>query len=83
MTEKTANFAGLYYPHFTTFRNETYRNITNFVILFQAVMKFLSRSKFHSKGERSITVLAFLTADFSAIFGGTASPTFESIRTTK
>ena len=33
------------------------RNITNFVMLFQAVMTFcpdLSRSKFHSKGERSI-----------------------------
>ena len=33
------------------------RNITNFVMLFQAVMKFLSslsRSKFHLKGERSI-----------------------------
>jgi hypothetical protein len=23
---KTANFAGLYYPHFTTFRNETSEN---------------------------------------------------------
>jgi hypothetical protein len=30
--------------HFATER----RNITNFVILFQAVMKFLSRSKFCS-----------------------------------
>ena len=52
-----ANFAGLYCPHFTTFRNETSegyiirilqhfatkrRNITNFVMLFQAVMKFMS-----------------------------------------
>jgi hypothetical protein len=33
------------------------RNITNFVMLFQAGMKFLSRlsrPKFHSKGEMSI-----------------------------
>jgi hypothetical protein len=27
--------------------------------------------------------LAFLVADFPDIFGGTASPTFESLRTTK
>jgi hypothetical protein len=27
--------------------------------------------------------LTFLMADFPAIFGGTASPTFESLRTTK
>jgi hypothetical protein len=38
---KTANCAELYYPHFTTFRNETSEYY--FVMLFQAVMKFLSR----------------------------------------
>jgi hypothetical protein len=32
------------------------RNISNFVILFQAVMKFLSRSKFCSLGNRSINL---------------------------
>jgi hypothetical protein len=36
---KTANFPRLYYPHFAT----KLWNITNFVMLFQAVMKFLSR----------------------------------------
>ena len=32
------------------------RNITNFVMLFQAVMKFSSRSKFCSLGNRSIVL---------------------------
>jgi hypothetical protein len=33
-----------HYPHFTTFRNETWQwNIANFVMLFQAVIKILSR----------------------------------------
>jgi hypothetical protein len=40
---KTANFAMLYYPHFTADFATKLRNITNFVMLFQAVMGFLSR----------------------------------------
>jgi hypothetical protein len=54
MTEKRQTSQGYIIrilQHFAT----KLRNITNFVMLFQAVMKFLSRSKFHSKGERSIT----------------------------
>ena len=35
------NFAGLYYPHLQHFATKL-RNITNFVMLFQAVMTFLS-----------------------------------------
>jgi hypothetical protein len=55
MTEKRQTSQGYIIrilQHFAT----KFRNITNFVMLFQAVMKFLSRlrSKFHSKGERSI-----------------------------
>jgi hypothetical protein len=49
---KIENFARLYYPHFTTFRNET-----NFVMLFHAVMEFcldLLRSKFWLIGDWSI-----------------------------
>jgi hypothetical protein len=45
---KITNLARLYYPHFTTFRNEIW-NITNFVMLFHAIMEFcldLLRSKF-------------------------------------
>jgi hypothetical protein len=55
---KTANFAGLYYPHFAT----KLRNITNFVMLFHAVIKFLSRlarSKFCSLRNRSIGINQF------------------------
>jgi hypothetical protein len=36
---KIKNFARLYYPHFTTFRNETW-HITNFVMLFQSGNRF-------------------------------------------
>jgi hypothetical protein len=56
MTEKRQTSQGYIIrilQHFAT----KLRNITNFVMLFQAVMKFLpdlSRSKFHSKGERSV-----------------------------
>jgi hypothetical protein len=53
MTEKRQTSQGYIIrilQHFST----KLRNITNFVMLFQAVMKFLSRSKFHLKGERSI-----------------------------
>jgi hypothetical protein len=55
---KTQNFERLYYPHFTAFRNEL-----NFGILLILWCSFklwwnfcpdLSRSKFHSKGDRSI-----------------------------
>jgi hypothetical protein len=51
MTEKRQTSQGYIIrilQHFST----KLRNITNFVMLFQAVMKFLS--KFHLKGERSI-----------------------------
>ena len=55
MTEKRQTSQGYIIrilQHFAT----KFRNIrpTNFVMRFQAVMKFLSRPKFHSKGERSI-----------------------------
>jgi hypothetical protein len=59
MTEKRQTSQGYIIrilQHFAT----KLRNITNFVMLFQAVMLFqnfcpdMSRSKFHSKGERSI-----------------------------
>ena len=56
MTEKRQTSQGYIIrilQHFAT----KLRNITNFVMLFEAVMKFcpgLSRSKFHLKGERSI-----------------------------
>jgi hypothetical protein len=59
MTEKRQTSQGYIIrilQHFAT----KLRNITNFVMLFQAVMKAvmfcpgISRSKFHSKGERSI-----------------------------
>jgi hypothetical protein len=55
---KTANFARLYYPHFTTFRNETSESVL--LILwcsFKLRWNFcpdLLRSKFHLKGESSI-----------------------------
>jgi hypothetical protein len=61
MTEKRQTSQGYIIrilQHFAT----KLRNITNFVMLFQAVMKFcadLSRSKFHSKGGRSIEKLSF------------------------
>jgi hypothetical protein len=58
MTEKRQTSQGYIIrilQHFAT----TLRNITNFATLFQAVMKFLSRSKFHLKGERSIKGLYF------------------------
>ena len=42
---KTANFAGLCIRILQHFATKLW-NITNFVMLFQAVMKFLSRSKF-------------------------------------
>jgi hypothetical protein len=35
---KFANFPGLYFPHFTTFRNRTLGNFTNFNMLFLAVV---------------------------------------------
>jgi hypothetical protein len=61
MTEKRQTSQGYIIrilQHFAT----KLRNITNFVMLFQAVMKCLSRlvyrSKFHLKGERSIIELA-------------------------
>ena len=56
MTEKRQTSQGyiiLILQHFAT----KLRNITNFAMLFQVVMKFfpdLSISKFHLKGERSI-----------------------------
>ena len=55
MTEKRKTSQGYIIrilQHFAT----TLRNITNFVMVFQAVTKCpgLSRSKFHLKGERSI-----------------------------
>jgi hypothetical protein len=58
MTEKRQTSQGYIIrilQHFAT----KFWNITNFVMLFRAVMKFLSdpdllRSKFHLKGERSI-----------------------------
>jgi hypothetical protein len=56
MTEKRQTSQGYIIrilQHFAT----KLRNITNFVMLFQVVMKFLSRSKFHLKGERSINPL--------------------------
>jgi hypothetical protein len=40
---KTANFARLYYPTILQHFAKKLWNITNFVMLFQAVMKFLSR----------------------------------------
>jgi hypothetical protein len=43
MTEKRQTSQGYISPHFTTFRNETLEYYYNFVMLFQAVMKFLSR----------------------------------------
>jgi hypothetical protein len=53
MTEKRQTSQGYIIrilQHFATKR----RNITNFAMLFQAVMKFLSRSKFCLLGYRSI-----------------------------
>ena len=53
MTEKRQTSQGYIIrilQHFAT----KLRNITNFVMLFQAVIKFLSRSKFCSLGNRSI-----------------------------
>ena len=57
MTEKRQTSQGYIriLQHFST----KLRNITNFVLLFQAVMKYLSRSKFCSLGKRSITVQNF------------------------
>jgi hypothetical protein len=58
MTEKRQTLQGYIFrilQHFAT----KLRNITNFAILFQAVINFcpdLSRSKFHLKGERSIGI---------------------------
>jgi membrane-anchored protein YejM (alkaline phosphatase superfamily) len=37
---KFANFARLYFPHFTTFRNQTFQ-FTNFSVLFLAVVIYL------------------------------------------
>jgi hypothetical protein len=60
MTEKRQTSQGYIIrilQHFAT----KLRNITNLVMLFQAVMKFypdLSRSKLHLKGERSINYLS-------------------------
>jgi hypothetical protein len=56
MTEKRQTSQGYIIrilQHFATKR----RNITNFVMLFQAVVKVLSRSKFCSLGNRSILSL--------------------------
>ena len=66
MTEKRQTSQGYIIrilQHFAT----KLRNITNFVVLFQAVIfcPDLSRSKFHSKGERSIDQLTDQPADWS------------------
>jgi hypothetical protein len=59
---KIENFAWLYYPHFITYRNETLElDITNFFMLFQAVMKFLSRSKFSLLRKWSIGVMTLIS----------------------
>ena len=53
MTEKRQTSQGYIIrilQHFAT----KLRNITNFVMLFQALSRLVYRSKFHSKGERSI-----------------------------
>jgi hypothetical protein len=58
MTEKRQTSQGYIIrilQHFAT----KLRNITNFVMLFQAVMKFLSRSKFCSLGNRSIDIMIY------------------------
>ena len=60
MTEKRQISQGYIFrilEHFAT----KLRNITNFAMFFQAVMKFLSKSKFELLGERSID--AFLITD--------------------
>jgi hypothetical protein len=53
MTEKWQTLRGYIIRILQYFATKLW-NITNFAMLFQAVMKFLSRSKFHLKGERSI-----------------------------
>ena len=58
---KIANFARLYYPHLTILQHFATKlwNITNFVMLFHAMMEFcldLLRSKFWLIGEWSINM---------------------------
>jgi valyl-tRNA synthetase len=53
MTEKRQTSQGYIIRILQHFATKLW-NITNFVMLFQAMMKFLSRSKFQLYGERSI-----------------------------